>query len=143
MPLGPYGGIKIDGIQLSSDPATYKPLEWEKRWSYHPTLGGGGVVQDFGVSMKDDTLVLQSGPNNPISDDVVVALHTRWRQAAATFPFVDWLGNAFTVRILAFKPWPLKSGLDENNQPLHLYLWEGQLQVVAISQLLGSPYSGT
>lgn len=143
MPLGPHGGIRIDGIQLSTDPETYQPLQWEKRYSIHPVLGGGVVVQDFGVHAKDNVLILTSGKSNPISGDVVLALHTRWRVTGATYPFVDWLGNQFTVLILDFQPEPMKSGFDVvANAPIHLYTYTAMLKVTAIAQLMGQAYTG-
>lgn len=143
MPLGPHGGITIGGTQLSTDPKTYRPLVWEKRYSIHPTIGGGVVVQDFGVHAKDDVIELASGDQNPLSDDVVKALLAKWQVAGATYAFVDWLGNEFTVLILEFRPEPLKSGFDTPaNAPIHLFTYTAMLKVTAISKVLGVTYTG-
>lgn len=132
------GTIIIDGVRLTYDPSLYKPLEWPKRFSVHPVLGGGVVIQDFGVRQGD--LLLKFTGQNPLAGDVVAALHTRYRAPGGVYPVTDWLGNVFSVVIERFAPVPLRTGVDLDGAPLTLWSYELDLRVVTITTLLGQPY---
>ena len=143
MPLGPFGAVRLDGVQFSTDPAVYEPLNWAKRFSIHPTLGGKVVIQDFGTFQKDNSLKLGSGPYNPLDDPVVQAIHTRYRTRGTSYSLTDWLNNQFTVFIKNFDPVPLKQGSDETGlNTVSLYTYVLDLHVVAIVKLFGNAFSG-
>lgn len=145
MPFLVKGGITIDGVQLNTDPSTYEPANWEKRFSETMHIGGGRTIQDFGTFMRDNAVRLQSGDNNPIEESVMTSLHTRFRTKGATFVFTDWLGNTFTVFIKEFVPIPLKKGRDGSvpaGGTLSLYTYMMELRVLVITNFFGTPYTG-
>ena len=151
----PLGGITLDGVRFSTDPATYEPWNWEKRRSVHPAIGGLRTIQDFGVYQSDLTVKLVSGPHNPLDLPTVIALHNRFRTRGTTYAFTDWLGNAFTVFIDAFVPVPLKKGFalqvssytsssrSDTSSQISLFTYSMELRVTAITTLLGVAYVGT
>jgi hypothetical protein len=139
------GGITLDGVQFNTDPATYEPVNWEKRYSKFAAIGGAMTIQDFGVFKKDNTLRLQSGDQNPLEESVVVALHTRFRTRGVTYALTDWLGNSFTVFIEKFVPVPLIQGLDGSvvgGGTLRLYSYSMDLHVLNIVNLYGVAFVG-
>lgn len=143
-PFGPFGGITLDGVQFNTDPATYEPLNWEKRFSVHQAIGGKVTIQDFGTFLKDDLLRLASGPNNPIDEPTMLALHSRFRTKGVTFTFTDWLANTFSVFIERFVAVPLKKGLNiRDGGTISLYTYEMQLHVLSITNFFGTPFTGS
>ncbi len=143
MPLGPFGGVVFDGVQFNTDPSVYEPLNWAKRFSVTQAIGGKVVIQDFGTFMKDNTLRLGSGSNNPLDDAVVQALHSRFRTRGVAFTLTDWLGNQFTVFMKVFVPIPLKKGIDRAGNASSLYTYTLELQVTQIVNLFGVAYTGS
>jgi hypothetical protein len=145
MPFLVKGGLTLDGVQFNTDPATYQPTNWEKRYSIFPAIGGALTIQDFGVFKKDDTLRLESGDRNPLEESVVVSLHTRFRTRGAAYTLTDWLGNAFLVFIEKFVPVPLKQGRDGSvvgGGTIRLYSYSMDLRVLDITTLFGSAFTG-
>lgn len=143
MPFPTIGGITIDTtVQLDTDPAIYEPQNWKKRESYHPTVGGGGVTQDFGLPQKDLKLSLASGPYGFIQESTRAALQTRYATKGATYVLTDWLGNTFTVFIVDFTPVPWKQGRDSAGNLVRLYTYKMPLRVITITNLFGVAYSG-
>lgn len=146
MPFLVQGGITLDGVQFNTDPVTYEPVNWEKRYAKLMAIGGALTIQDFGVFKRDNTLRLASGERNPLEESVVTQLHTRWRTKGATYALSDWLGNAFTVFIEKFVPVPLKKGRDASvagGGTISLYSYSMDLHVLQITTLLGAPYTGS
>ena len=142
--LGPYGGITIDGVQLTTDPTRYEPLRWKKRTSFHQVIGppgtpGPAVIQDRGVTQVDDVVMLEG--ENPITDDVKAALHTRYRTKGQQYSYTDWVGNTFQVFIEDFQPRPYKTGGTAAGVKFTLWLYTLTLRVVSISQLDGVAYA--
>lgn len=132
--ITPRGRVFLDSVQFTADPETYEPLNWAKRHSVHPVIGGGVTIQDFGTFAKDNTVRLSSG--TALLDTFVVdAIHLKYRTPAATYTFTDWMNNSFTVFILDFRAWPNFVG--------PLWAYEMQLQVIAISLLFGEAYTGS
>lgn len=131
--LFPLGGVYLDEVRFSTDPATYEPLNWPKRQQVFPAIGGRVTIQDFGVVMKDNTVKLASGQAQFLDQATVILLHTRFRTKGATYAFRDWLNNQFTVFITAFVPIIFKRDL---------YQYSMDLQVTAISQLWGTTFTG-
>lgn len=149
MPLGPYGGITLDGVQFSTDPVDYEPRKWGKRFTEFETIGGlnqpgSRKTQDFGMVGADALIVLNGGAN-PLSDDVVIALDTRFRATGQVYAVTDWLGNAYTAFILLFDPLkPLKTGLQRGaGTTMTLYTYVMHLRAQSISKLFGQPYTGS
>lgn len=129
----PIGGITIGDVRLSTDPETYEPFNWTKRYSVHKHIGGGQTIQDFGVFQRDNTLKLASGERQILDTATVIALHVQYRTRGVSFSFTDWLGNTFTVFYTTFVPIPFRP---------NLWRYTMDLQVTTIAQLFGSPYSG-
>ena len=142
MPFPTIGGIVIGGLQLDTDPAIYEPQNWKKRESYHPTAGGGGVTQDFGLPQKDLKITLASGPGQFMQESTRGLLQTLYATLGATYVLTDWLGNNFTVFIVDFTPVPWKQGRDAAGNLIRLYTYKMPLRVITISTLFGVAYSG-
>lgn len=146
MPFLVRGGIVLDGIQFNTDPATYEPLNWEKRYSKFQAIGGVLTIQDFGVFKRDNTIRLQSGDQRPMEESVVASLHTRWRQRGVVFTMTDWLASSFDVFIEKFVPIPLKKGRDQQSGvpggTISLYTYSMDLHVLQITQLFGVAFTG-
>jgi hypothetical protein len=146
MPFLVRGGVILDGVQFNTDPETYEPLNWPKRYSTHMAIGGAFTIQDFGLFAKDNTVRLVSGQTRPMEESVVAAIRSRYATKAGTFSFTDWVGNDFIVFIERFTPIPLKKGRDNNpiaGGTLSLYTYSLDLHVLVINQLLGAAYAGT
>ena len=143
MPLGPFGALFLDGVRFSTDPAVYEPMNWAKRHSVHPAIGGKVTIQDFGTFMKDNTLRLQSGDRQFLDLETVNLLHARYRTKGALYLLTDWLSNQFQVFILNFVPVPNKSGIDGNGNNVSLFTYQMELHVLSIGLLLGQPYTGS
>lgn len=142
MPFLPVGGVFLDGVQFSTDPEPYEPMNWEKRYSVHKGIGGKSTIQDFGTFMSDNTLRLGSGGSRFLEEAAVIALHTRYRVRGASYVFTDWLVNNFIVFITAFAPVPWKRGADEVGGTVSFYTYTMELQVIQINALLGVTYTG-
>lgn len=144
MPLPAIGGVLLDGIPFEIDPSPYEPLNWTKRHSVHKTIGGGQVIQDFGTYMTDNVLRLGSnGLARFMSGTVAKEIHRRWRAPGVSYPFADWLDNAFRVFIVTFVPIPLLRGQDDTGATVDLYAYTMDLQVTQIVTLFGDPYQGS
>lgn len=136
------GGITIGGVQLSTDPATYEPVNWLKRQSVHMVVGGGTVIQDFGVVQKDNTLRLVSGRGQFIDEPTRAALFALYATKGATYTLTDWLGNVFTVFILDFISVPFLKGRDQSGTSISLLTYTMSLRTTGITTLFGTPYTG-
>lgn len=133
-PPFPVGGLYLDSVRFTTDPETYEPLTWEKRYSLHPAIGLKLTIQDFGVAMKDCKIVMASGNNRFLDEQTVIAFHTKWRTRGVTFELRDWMANNFTVFLLTFPP--------VNFRP-NIYRFKLEAQVVAINTLWNTTYTGT
>lgn len=146
MPIPTVGGIIIDdtpnAVTFNTDPNPYEHQQWEKRHSVHKTIGGGQVIQDFGVWATDNIVKLESGQGQFIDEVVRAALNTRWMTRGATYRFRDYLGNDFTVFIKTFMPTIFKMGAGVNLAATQLYHYRMELQVVSIQKLYGVTYTG-
>jgi hypothetical protein len=132
------GRVILNGITFATDPRTYRPLNWEKRYSVFKGVGGTVTIQDFGIYKKDDVITLNSGGDQGVLDgEAARQFHAMWRVKAATYNFYDWLGNNFTVFMSKFVAWPLIVV----NDPLYEY--DMELQVTAINTLFGYAYTET
>jgi hypothetical protein len=130
----PVGGIFLDSVRFTTDPETYEPLTWAKRYSIHQAIGGKVTIQDFGTFMKDNEIKIVSGNAQFFDQATVISLHSRWRTRGATFILTDWMENNFTVFIMEFPP--------VNFRP-NFYRYSMRCKVVAINQLWGVTYTGT
>lgn len=130
----PTGSVYLNAKQFSTNPDTYDILNWRRRHSISPVIGGKVVIQDFGVYMKDNTVKLASGNAQFLDQATFLAFHTLWRTRGATYSFTDWLGNSFTVFIKEFLPIVFKTDL---------YRYSMDLQVTQIINLWGVPYTGS
>jgi hypothetical protein len=138
MPLATLGGVILGGLTFTTDPSTYEPLNWQKRFSTQMAIGGRVTIQDFGTFMKDNTLRLASGDRNFLEDSAVIELHTKYRALGLTYTLTDWLSNEFTVFIKSFVPVPFKKGPGTS-----LYTYNLELHVTTIVKLWGAVYSGS
>src|SRR6266705_3275869 len=114
MPFLVRGGLILDGVQFNTDPETYEPLNWEKRYSVNMAIGGAMTIQDFGLFAKDNMLNLASGGTRPLEESVVAALRARYATKAGNFTLTDWVGNSFVVFMEKFVPIPFKKGRDNS-----------------------------
>jgi len=130
----PVGGIFLDSVRFTTDPETYEPLTWKKRFSIQEAIGGKVTIQDFGVFAKDNEVRIVSGNNQFMDQATVIAFHTKWRTRGATFLLQDWMSNIFTVFLMTFPP--------VNFRP-NFYRYAMDCKVVAITQLWGVEYTGT
>jgi len=128
--IGPTGGETT----FTTDPEPYEPYQWPKRHSVHPGLQGAATIQDFGVFAADRRLTLEGSFDQPMDDTVVKILDGYYRTRGATFVLDDWLGNKFTVFIAAFTHRP--------HGRLAISAYRMELQVVSITNLFGSAYTG-
>lgn len=128
--LDPIGSLFLDGVQFTTDPATYQ-RQWPKRITKVDHIGGNTVL-DFGRKAKDLVLTLQSGTQY-LARDVVDALETRAGTLGAGYPFVDWEGTEATVVIAVFDPQEDLPGLYE----YAMTLW-----VRTLAKLRGVAYGG-
>jgi hypothetical protein len=133
VPLTAIGKITLGGVQLSTDPETYEPLLWEKRYSVQSGLNGALTIQDFGTFKKDNRIRLVSGASQFLDQATVAALHAKFRERGASFTLTDWIGNEFTVFIAAFRPVP--TFLDD------LWTYDLELVVINIVKLFGAVYT--
>jgi len=130
----PVGGIYLDNVRFTTDPETYEPLTWQKRFSINEAIGGRVTIQDFGVYAKDNTIKIASGNAQFLDQATVIAFHAKWRTRGATFQLQDWMSNIFTVFLMTFPP--------INFRP-NIYRYTMDCKVVAITQLWGVTYTGT
>lgn len=142
MSLSPIGHVFLDGVQFTTDPQDYSPLNWEKRHSVLPGLQGSVTIQDFGTFKKDDVVRLTSGASGFLTQSVVASFHGKFRTKGAVFSFTDWLGNSFTVFVKSFVPVPTFYPDDPDGSGT-LYTYNLELQVVNISTLFGAAYTGS
>jgi hypothetical protein len=150
MPLPERGQITIGSVTLSTDPETYEPLNWEKRYSVHPALAGTDgtkavTIQDFGMYAKDNTLRLSSGTGQWLDQAHVENLHDLFRERAGVHRFTDWLGNEMDVFITRFRPIPevTMPDIDANGLTLgNLWRYELECRVVTLFSLHGNGYGG-
>ena len=130
------GRIVLNGITFLTDPKSYKPLNWEKRYSIFKGIGGTVTIQDFGVYQKDNVITLGSNSDQGVIDgEAARQFHAMWRTKGTTYLFNDWLGDNFTVFMSRFNAWPLVVVLDP------FYEYEMELQVIQINTLFGYPYT--
>jgi len=142
------GGIYLGGVQFNTDPDPYKPFEWDKRVSEHMTIKNPGelrglVIQDFGMTPRDNQIILGSGRERLMSEDIVTQLYMRLRQLGATHFFEDWLGNQFMVFMKEFKAVPFKRGGDGQGGVISLYTYDMKLRVYGFVQTFGRADSGS
>lgn len=146
--FGPFlpTGVFLGGVQFSTDPEPYEPLNWVKRHSIHQTIGGGVVIQDFGTFMKDNTLKLGSGRERFLDQAVMLLLYNKYLARGTVYAFTDWLGNDFDVFIKSFVPQPFKRGMGKAGSgpdPITLWTYTMELQVLTIRAVCGATYTGS
>ncbi len=135
MTITARGLLTLGGVQFTTDPDPYEHYQWPKRMSEHPYIGGGVVIQDFGVNKADLTITLGSGNSQFLERSVVLSLDTMYRTKGTTYTLTDWLGNEMTVFISEFKPTAARFGT--------AYRYTMTLRVRTITKLLGASYTGT
>lgn len=133
-PPFPLGGIYLDEVRFTTDPKTYKPLMWKKRYSIQEAIGGKVTIQDFGMYAKDCETMLASDDKQFLDEPTTIAFHTKFRTRGATFNLRDWMLNNFTIFMMEFEP--------VNYRP-NIYLYSAKFKVVAINALWGVTYTGT
>lgn len=143
MPFYKIGGIYIGGVQLNTDPDTYEPSNWKKRFSMHPVVGGGVVIQDFGFFARDNTIRLGGSRAQLIDEETRLALDTLDRIRGATHTFTDWLGNDFMVFITNFTAIPFKRGGGDGTDVISLFTYVMELRCTTITTLFGTAYAGS
>lgn len=140
-------GVVLDGVKFNTDPDPYEPYQHERRYSEHMTIRNptelkGVVIQDFGVVPQDNMLVLGSGKERFMAEDVVTQLEFRYRMLGKQFFFSDWLGNQFMVFMRNFKPVPFKRGGDGSGGTISLYTYNMELKVTGYIKTYGRLDSG-
>jgi hypothetical protein len=101
--IAPVGSVILGGVRFTSDPNTYAPLTWPKRLSSFKGIGSV-THQDFGHTVKDLLVRLQSGATGKLDQATVAALLQCFTTRGAVWPYSDSLGNAFQVLIVEFTP---------------------------------------
>jgi len=144
MPIPTVGGVVLGGVTFNTDPDPYEHQNWKKRATVFKTIGGGQVIQDFGLVQVDNTVQLQSGQAQFIDEVVRASLQTLYATKGAAFTFTDYLGNQFTVFILDFKPTIFKMGgaTGPAYAATQVYHYTMSLQVISIQKLYGVTYTG-
>lgn len=135
--------VTLDGVDFTSDPIPYDPLKWAKRDNRQPGSQRSSTIQDFGMTILDDTLLLASGDKQVLDMATVIALYRRYIVQGATYAFTDWLGNAFTVYIHDFHPVPKIRGRLPSGATETLFTYTMELWVVSCTALLGKTYTDT
>lgn len=144
MPLPTVGGVVLGGVTFNTDPNPYEHQNWKKRFSVFKTIGGGQVIQDFGLVQADLTVQLASGQAQFIDEVVRAALQTLYATRGASYTFTDYLGNDFTVFIQNFIPTIFKmgGGASPSYTATQVYHYKMELQVITINKLYGVTYTG-
>lgn len=145
MPLVKTGGVSINGIQFSTDPELYEHLNWAKRYSTHKTIGGGQIIQDFGIFATDNVMKLGSGSQNYMDGVTVLAIEALYRTRGTTYRLIDYLGNDFTIYITNFVPTILKRGGDIVQPAFATTLTAGYTagnQSISVASVAGFPANG-
>jgi len=136
-PIGapfPLGGVYLDNVRFTTNPKTYKPVQWKKRYSIQDAIGGKVTIQDFGTFAKDCEVVLASEDKQFLDEPTTITIHEKFRIRGATFELRDWMLNNFTIFMMEFEP--------INFRP-NIYLYNAKFKVVAINTLWGVTYVGT
>ena len=133
MPLTVRGLITLGGTQFPCDPGVYEPMRWAKRLSLHQGIGNSVTIQDFGITVKDLVIRLESGPNQFLDTIAVKALHGLFRTLGGEWTLTDWLGNQMTVFIADFEP---------KFFTVDLWTYTMTLLVRSATKLLDTTYSG-
>lgn len=144
MPIPTVGGVILGGVTFNTDPNPYEHQNWTKRYSVFKTIGGGQVIQDFGLVQADLTVQLSSGQAQFIDEVVRAALQTLYATRGSSYTFTDYLGNDFTVFIQDFKPTIFKMGgaTGPGYAATQVYHYTMALQVITINKLYGVTYTG-
>jgi hypothetical protein len=139
MSIGPYGRVSIGPtgaqIQLTADPSNYSPWVWRKRQSIHPGVGGSLTVQDFGITLKDQTVEIKGELEQFMENSVVASVFALFKVKGAVYKLTDWLDNEFTVYIEEFQPVP------NRNVPGSTYTIK--CRILGCAKLFGSAYTGS
>jgi hypothetical protein len=142
MTIPTVGGVRLDGIIFNTDPMPYEHQNWKKRFSVFKTIGGGQVIQDFGLVQADVTVQLASGQTQFIDEVTRAALNARFAVRGVGYTFVDYLDNEFTVFIADFIPTIFKMGGNVQYSATQIYHYTMNLQVLTVQKLYGVPYTG-
>ena len=144
MPIPTVGGITLGGVTFNTDPDPYEHQNWKKRHTVFKTIGGGQVIQDFGLVQVDNTVQLSSGQAQFIDEVTRAALQTLYATRGSSYSFVDYLDNEFTVFIADFKPVIFKMGgaTAPGYAATQVYHYTMNLQVISIQKLYGVTYTG-
>lgn len=142
MPIPTVGGVVLGGVTFNTDPEPYEHQNWKKRYSVFKTIGGGQVIQDFGLVQADLVVQLSSGQTQFIDEVTRAALNTMFATLGAVWTLTDYLGNQFTVFITEFMPTIFKMGGGANGVATQVYHYTMTLQVVSIQKLYNVVYTG-
>ena len=139
MSIGPFGRLSLGPtgsmVQFTADPTNYSPWAWKKRMSFHPNVGGGITIQDFGMTMKDQIIEIRGDKEQLLENSVVASIHALARAKGVVYRMTDWLGNDFTVFIEEFTPMP------DYRLPGSTYTLK--VRILGVTQLFGSAYTGS
>lgn len=144
MPIPTVGSVVLGGVTFNTDPNPYEHQNWSKRYSILKTIGGGQVIQDFGLVQVDNTIQLQSGQTQFIDEIVRAALQALYATKGISYTLTDYLNNQFTVFIADFKPTIFKmgGGASPGYTATQIYHYTMNLQVISIQKLYGVTYTG-
>lgn len=106
------GRIVLDGVYFLTDPRTYRPTDFVKRYTKFIVSNKRNVIQDFGMTITDSTIQLASAGDqyneqNPLDIEAVNHFITLLSTIGGRWSFKDWYDNEFTVFMSDFKPFPI------------------------------------
>jgi len=135
-----YLGNVGSEIQFTADPDSLE-IDLPKRMSIHQGLGGVVTIQDFGRFIRDAKVRLQG---SIMDDDVVRSLLNLYNTKGATYHYLDWIVNDFTVFFESFELAPitnlqlrdLSGGIGYGSR------YQMTLHVLAASKLWNQVYTG-
>ena len=144
MPIPTVGAVVLGGVTFNTDPDPYEHQNWSKRYSVFKTIGGGQVIQDFGLVQADITVQLASGQTQFIDEVTRANLNALYATRGVSYTLTDYLGNQFTVFIQDFKPTIFKmgGGASPGYAATQVYHYTMALQVLTIQKLYNVAYTG-
>ena len=131
--MTPQSLVTINGVPLDIDPDAYTPIEGRRRGSVHKLVGGGTLVQDFGINEGDMTVQFSGMTINTATRQALYALY---RKTGAVYRFTDFYDNDFQVR---FEPGEQSLQMEMVKGSASGWKYTIKLRVISVTKQLGIP----